>query len=214
MFSMIASVDIKSGVDAAMKKLGISSLAEAARRCDIPYRSFMHYYNGAREPNFAMLSKMANGLHVSLESLLTGSTYQSDDLKKVPAYNDIQIAAGPARELHAYSEHTDFVYFKTKKKNVRAIKVADRSYSMNRVALPGQYIIVDFDDNNPEDLDGKFVVACHNGDCTFKRFRKEPLRLEPYSDQAGYDTTFIREYDDFRIVGRVIGVVSDDREFD
>lgn len=143
-----------------------------------------------------------------------GLPFDMESLRKIPAYNDMKIAAGQGKELHAYLDHTDFVYFKTNRKNVRAIKIEERSYSMNRVALPGQYIVVDFDVTDPDECDGKYVVAFYEGENTFKKFCRKPDRLIPCSDMTDYNPITITEHNDFRIVGKVIGVVGDQKEFE
>ncbi|MGB1540010.1 MAG: LexA family protein, partial [Rickettsiales bacterium] len=111
--------------------------------------------------------------------------------------------------LHEPGKEPEFVYYKTDRPGVFALKVKGRSYSMSRVAVPGQYIVVDPSQTDPVALDGKFIVAQYNGEYIFKRWRRNPDRLECYSDDPDYETIFLPQYNDLRIIGQVIGVISD-----
>ncbi len=90
----------------------------------------------------------------------------------------------------------------SQRKSVVALEV--RGTSMNRIAPPGSFIIVDFEDR--ELKDGRLFVVRHGDETTFKRYRssKGPARLEPESYEA-HDTIFPTS--DFEVVGRVIYVV-------
>ena len=79
-----------------------------------------------------------------------------------------------------------------------------RGTSMNRVAQPGDIIIVDPEDREPKD---KLIYIVRNGsDLTFKRYRDSngPIRLEPDSTE-NHETIF--PSDGLEVVGRVIFVL-------
>lgn len=78
--------------------------------------------------------------------------------------------------------------------------------SMNRMAPEGSYIIVDSNDRDL--IDGKPYVFSNvsTEETTFKLYKKDPTRLEPYSTETGYETIKItspRQNDEWRVVGRV-----------
>ncbi len=77
--------------------------------------------------------------------------------------------------------------------------------SMNRIAPEGAVIIVDFAEK--ELMEGRYYVVRHNGAATFKRFRDNPKRLEPYSTEPDHETLFASE--GVEVVGRVIRITQD-----
>jgi SOS-response transcriptional repressor LexA len=76
--------------------------------------------------------------------------------------------------------------------------------SMNKIAPEGSIIIVDFTDR--ELRPGKDYVFRDGGTATFKRWRAEPARLEPFST-VDHDTIF--PDGDVEVVGRVVKVIVD-----
>lgn len=101
-----------------------------------------------------------------------------------------------------------FIPFSSRRPNVYALRV--RGNSMNRIAPDGAYIIVDFGDNDPARLHNHPVVACVESggrtECSFKIYKRNPDRFEPFSTEPGYDTIF-PDGRPWRIYGRVIGMV-------
>lgn len=69
-----------------------------------------------------------------------------------------------------------------------AMKV--RGQSMNMIASEGQHIVVNPHIPPIDELHGRLVVANIGGDCTFKRLKINPLRLEPRSFDDSYETIF------------------------
>lgn len=78
--------------------------------------------------------------------------------------------------------------------------------SVNRIAPDGSIIIVDRTDR--ELFDKRFYVFAIGGEATFKRYRANPDRLEPYSYNPEHETIFPTE--DMRVVGRIIKAIVDD----
>lgn len=89
----------------------------------------------------------------------------------------------------------------------KAFVVLIEGDSMDKVAMPGDGIIVD-----PTDLDlvsGKYyVVRNEAGESTFKRYRENPARLEPCSTNPEHQTIYPGQ-DAFTIVGRARKRVAD-----
>lgn len=88
-----------------------------------------------------------------------------------------------------------------------ALKV--QGASMNRIAPEGALIVVD--SNDTDLVDGKPYVFCNvtTEETTFKLYKKDPIRLEPYSTEIGYEPIKItspRKNDEWRIIGRVIEI--------
>jgi len=101
------------------------------------------------------------------------------------------------------------VFYKTTHAEVFGLSVPARAYAMNRIAVPGQVIIVDPKQRDVDALDGKPVIAHFRGERLFRRWFRNPDRLEPDSTESDYSTLFIPDFSDFRIIGKVVGVVSD-----
>jgi transcriptional regulator with XRE-family HTH domain len=81
--------------------------------------------------------------------------------------------------------------------------------SMNRMAPEGSLIVVD--GINRDLIDGKPYIFCNvsNAETTFKLYKKDPTRLEPFSTEDGYETIKItspRNNDEWQVIGRVIEV--------
>lgn len=78
--------------------------------------------------------------------------------------------------------------------------------SMNRVAPDGSIILVNRADSRL--LDGRFYVfATNTGAATFKQYRKNPDRLQPFSTEP--DHFSIPASDDLYVIGRVRRVITD-----
>lgn len=79
--------------------------------------------------------------------------------------------------------------------------------SMDRVAPDGSIIVVDRADLRL--VDGRFYVfVLDNGEATFKRYRQNPQRLQPYSTNPDH-LSIPANRDDMRAFGRVRRVISD-----
>jgi SOS-response transcriptional repressor LexA len=85
-----------------------------------------------------------------------------------------------------------------------ALKVAGDS--MDRVSPDGSIIIVDRADR--ERVAGRFYVFARRGEATYKRWRRDPPRLEPFSTNPANEPIFVSE-DGFEVVGRVRRTVLD-----
>lgn len=79
--------------------------------------------------------------------------------------------------------------------------------SMNRVAPDGAIILVDRADDRL--IDGRFYIfALGNGDATFKMFKRNPNRLQPYSTNPDHMAT-PADRDDLYVFGRAKRVIHD-----
>lgn len=75
--------------------------------------------------------------------------------------------------------------------------------SMNLLLPEGSLAIVDPDET--EVLVGKiYLLRNAEGEATIKRFRQDPARFEPVSDDPTFEPFLIGQFD-FRVIGRVTG---------
>jgi SOS-response transcriptional repressor LexA len=76
---------------------------------------------------------------------------------------------------------------------------------MNRIAPPGAIIVVNRSDDRL--IDGKFYVFGNDsGEATFKRYRTNPERLQPFSTNPDHETHYLTE--EMKLVGRVHQVLT------
>jgi SOS-response transcriptional repressor LexA len=78
--------------------------------------------------------------------------------------------------------------------------------SMDRIAPDGAIILVNRNDDRL--IDGKYYIfSLEGGEATFKRYRRDPSRLQPYSTNP--DHTSIPANGDLYVFGRVKRVIHD-----
>lgn len=78
--------------------------------------------------------------------------------------------------------------------------------SMDRVAPDGSIVLVNRADERL--VDGRYYIFSHgNGAATFKRYRRNPERLQPYSTNPDHTSTLVK--DDLYVFGRVRRVITD-----
>lgn len=75
----------------------------------------------------------------------------------------------------------------------------------DRLIVPGDYLIVDEDNTDPQD--GEVVVARVNGVCTAKLFYRVGGVVELRPASLGFETIIVRPGDELEIVGVYAGVV-------
>lgn len=160
---------------------------------------------GERRLNEDTMESLANALGVEPYELLVPKELV---MGKIPVWEGV-VPAGAPECLEEPTNIEKYVHGQVRNSQCFAKRIKEGSYSMNRVALPGQFILVDPTMTDADALSGKCVLAYYNGECTFKRFHKEPLRLAPESTNTDYDTIFIPEHSDFRIVGWVYGTAGE-----
>ena len=80
--------------------------------------------------------------------------------------------------------------------------------SMNRLAPEGSILIVNRADSTL--LDGRYYVfALDGGQATFKTYRRDPERLQPYSTNPDHMSIPIEQHADLYVFGRVRRVIQE-----
>lgn len=158
--------------------------------------------SGAIKLSENWLNMLAAALNCSPSELIGGGAmYDVPILGEVPGGDLIQALSSPP---------DGFVQFSSARPNLRALRV--RGNSMSRLAPDGMYVVVDFDETDPARLHNQPVIVCieclttGEHECSFKIYKRNPDRFEPYSIEPGYDTIFPQDRP-WKIYGRVIGVV-------
>jgi len=79
---------------------------------------------------------------------------------------------------------------------------------MNRLAPEGSILIVNRADSTL--LDGRYYVfALDGGQATFKTYRRDPERLQPYSTNPDHMSIPIEQHADLYVFGRVRRVIQE-----
>ncbi len=158
--------------------------------------------SGHRRLSDVWITKLVKGLHCTPAELLgDGGAREIPIMGEVPGGDLIAALSSPP---------DGFVQFSSSRPNLRALRV--RGNSMSRLAPDGMYVVVDFDDTDPARLHNQPVIVCiecmstQDHECSFKIYKRNPDRFEPYSIEPGYDTIFPQNRP-WKIYGRVIGVV-------
>jgi len=161
--------------------------------------------NGKRRLTQEWMGKISVALNCGQADLLGVS-----GVRIVPVWGEV-----PAGEpLHIPEPHESVVpmttiEYPTKNSQVFALQVRANSHSMNMIAPAGSFVLIDPTRTDPQDLDGKYIIANLSGECTFKRFGLNPLRLEAYSNDPSHMTRYLTEDDQLIIVGEVVGQFND-----
>lgn len=160
-------------------------------------------------PDVDKWAGLARALKVSREWLAFGTddttvTGVTSGLVEVPLISWVQ--AGQLAEATdpyplGYAEETLTV--PSTRRSLIALAVEGRS--MDRIAPDGCTIVVDYEDRDL--AAGQFYVVKNGGMATFKRFRQNPPRFEPYSTEPDHPTIFPDDHTE--IVGRVVKVITD-----
>jgi len=188
---------------------GFESASDFARHHGLGAGGYRHHENGTRPIRVHVAKIYAKLLNIDPAWLLTGSGQPQKGLSLLPNGRPLRIApviswvqagAFGLADMMDNDAHQGVPVI-TNSKHIAALEV--RGTSMNRVAPPGSYIVIDYDDVAP--VDGMLCVARVAGELTFKKYRDTggPIRLEPDSTDP-HDTIYPDS--DMSIVARVIWI--------
>ncbi len=161
----------------------------------------------SKNPRRDTLEGIAKGLNWSLEELLELPGHRNvsrieQAVFDVPLISWVEAGAlEEAADPYEIGHAEEYVAVTHKRSTLIALRV--HGASMNRVAPEGSVIIVDYADKML--VSGQHYVVKLDGEATFKRYRTDPMRLEPDSTES-FDTVFLSGEID--VVGRVIQVVT------
>lgn len=199
----------KARLQRARAAAGFKSPSEAARLVrGLNKNTLISNENGNRPISRKMAEEYAKAFGVDPGWLLYG------DQKNPAATSDVDVpllamvSAGNLRAQQAVEEHDI----------LRRIKVGDlpngdwialqvEGDSMNRVAPDGALILVNRADTRL--VDGRFYIfSLGGGEATFKMYKRDPDRLQPFSTNPDHMATPANQ-DDLYVFGRVRRVIHD-----
>ena len=142
--------------------------------------------------------RIAEALGVSVAQVMGEEGLPGPTLRMTPVIG--LVSAGAWRE--AIQHPDDEISVPATGGNTFALRV--QGDSMDKVATEGDYVIVDPD--KPGLLDGHlYVVRNDEGEATFKRYRANPARLEPCSNNPRHQTIMLGQAN-FSVIGKVDGL--------
>lgn len=189
---------------------GFKTPAEAARAFPrlINQNTLTSNENGHREISRKMATTYGNAFGVRAGWILYGEDAADVDYRDYDVPLLSMVSAGNLRFQQSVEEHDI----------IRRLKVGDlpkgdwialqvEGDSMNRIAPDGAIILVDRSDTRL--IDGRhYIFALEGGDATFKMFKRNPDRLQPYSTNPDY-MAVPADREDLYVFGRVRRVIHD-----
>lgn len=160
--------------------------------------------NKSRRLNDEMIDDIARALDVEVYELFAPKEMV---MGKLPVFG--VVPAGNPQTLEEPHNIEKYISAKVNNSKCYAKQIKAGSRSMDNKVLPGHFIWVDPTVTDPDTLNGKYVLAYYQGDCTFKKFVRNPDRLVPDSTDPEFSIITITEYSDFRILGWVYGTSSE-----
>ena len=176
-----------------------TTLESLAADTGISVSQISRYENGERTPSLVHLRALAGSLGTTVSDVIGEAAP-----RPVPLVS--WVSAGKMRASHPVYE-SDIL---------RVVHVADLPTgnwmaleidgdSMDRIAPPGSIIVLDRNDQSL--VDGRFYVFGNSsGEATFKRYRTNPERLQPYSTNPEHETHYLQDTMD--CIGRVRQVLN------
>lgn len=157
--------------------------------------------SGARRLSDHWAERLAPHLKCKPYELFMAPGHDTDNLRFVPLIG--HISCGDWKEA---VEHADgMVPSIAKGANVFALKASGDS--MDQLIPDEGYVYVDPDDRDL--IDGKvYAVINGDGDTTAKRYKANPARLVPCSNNPKYKEIVISD-GNFNVIGRIVGTYSD-----
>ncbi len=166
-------------------KQNISRLADGERKLTVQWAELLAPHLGRPPEELILASKPATSRVPLLSWVAAGKLTAAEGVTNVDAKRFVTVADLPAGAWIALTVDGD---------------------SMNLVAPPGSTILVNREDERL--LDERFYVfSTGDGAATFKRFRSNPIRLQPFSTNPDHETQYPGE--NLHIVGRVRRVITD-----
>lgn len=183
-------------LETARKKRGFRSAKAAVDYFGWSYPTYKQHEQGIRGIGRAA-AKYARAFRVSEGWLLTGEGEGPGPTVPIVSF----IHAGKLSQPNGYVESDEFVTVPAGGlPNGDWIALRVEGDSMDLYSPPGSLIFVNRQER--EAIDGAFyVVATDDGDATYKRYRKDPERLEPESTNREHKTIYPRNT--LTIIGRV-----------
>ena len=175
---------------------GLAEAVSAVRKEAVHFTTIAKMERAQRATSLEWVWDLAAALGVSPSDILPLPRTRA--VRMVPLLG--KIAAGNWQEAVEDASETIPVPEGEGGTNIFALR--PEGSSMNLAVMDGSFVIVDPDQRDL--LDGKLYAMMNGeGETTFKRFRADPMRLEPMSDDPEHKTIPLGR-EPFTVIGRVI----------
>lgn len=191
----------------ARKSAGLNQAALAAR-VGVTQPAVANWESGVHDPRRMMLAKLADALSVSLEWLAEGQRSASErDKGAAAAYLRRPLQHTPVISFRAavrfldeasadpHADAEDYIPVTTASEQIFALFINDEAMNL---AFPNDtLVVIDYADRKP--ADGAFCLAAPFGFPMLRRWREDPPRLEPCSNDISHKAIYVDG--DPRIIG-------------
>jgi len=187
-------VSLGDRIREARKNGGISQM-DLAKRVGVTQPSVANWESGVHDPRRLMIAKIADALDVSPDWLAGGARSSSEadkhpaaayirrPLQHTPVISFAEAAklyANPEGDPHAVAE--DYIPVTASAEKLFALFVDDEAVNL---AFPKDtLVVIDYADRKP--ADGAFGLFLLDGPPVIRRWRSNPMRLEPASLSDAY----------------------------
>lgn len=173
----------------ARKQRGFSQL-DLARKIGVTQPAVANWESGVHDPRRLMLVRIADALDVSAASLASGArslveadkhpaaAYLRRPIQHTPVISFTDAARffeNPEADPHIYAE--DYIPVTASAERLFALIVEDEAIDL--IFPRGTIVVVDYSDRRP--VDGSFALFRLDGPPLIRRWRDQPMRLEPAS---------------------------------
>ncbi len=193
------ATSIGERIKTARKNLDLNQ-ADLAKRLNVSQPTVANWESGIHDPRRLVQAKIADALSVPLSWLSQGA--------RSPVESDKHPAAGYLRRIlhhvpiisyknaeriinekdvdpHEWAE--DYIPVTYSGARLFAVFVSDDA--VNLAFPPDTLVVIDYTDKNP--VEESFCLAIVDGECVLRRWRANPARLEPFSNNPHHETLYI-----------------------
>ncbi len=204
-----AARSIGERIRQARKSRGLSQ-SDLASRVGVSQPAIANWESGVHDPRRLTLAKLADALEAPLDWLAAGdrSIAESDKhagaayirrpVRHVPVVSlrtAALFARDPSADPHTVAE--DYIPVTLGPAKLLAVFINDPA--VNLAFLPDTLVVIDYEDCKPDD--GEYCLAHVSETPVVRRWRADPPRLEPSSNEVGHPTIMVRG--DVAIIGCV-----------
>ncbi len=208
-FENSQDVTIGERIRIARKKLDLNQV-QLAERLGVSQPTVANWESGVHDPRRLMLAKISETLSVPLNWLTEGARSQTESdthsaaaylrryLQHVPviSYENAGRFINP-RDVDPHDWAEDYIPVTYGAARLFAIFVTDDA--VNLAFPPGTLVMIDYSERTP--IDEGFCLAMVKGQSVLRRWRTDPVRLEPYSSNPDHETLYADESS--QIIGMV-----------
>lgn len=195
-------MEFQNNLKILRKRAGLTQ-TQLGKRVGLSTAQINKLEDGSRRLSDVWLGKLAEALEVNPWDILstgTGNVIPAPTIRQIPVLG--VVPGGPMLEA-ILEDHPETIPFPTDRDDLFALRVEGNS--MNKIAAPGSFVVVDPRQTDPLQLHNKPVIVQSVDQVTFKKWDNNNKILLPDSTE---NHEIIRPYYDMIFKGRVIAVLN------